>query len=75
MIEKRFVKSAYSQAFTAWFSEYERERRHQKKRKGARLVGFLGLMLASRAKDKAALIRLQAHMALCQVQIERNTRK
>lgn len=40
MSKKRFVNSAYSQAFTAWFSDYERERLAQKKRKGARLVGF-----------------------------------
>lgn len=37
---KRFVKPAYSQAFTAWFSDYERERLLQKKRKGASLANF-----------------------------------
>ncbi|AXS79852.1 hypothetical protein [Dechloromonas sp. HYN0024] len=35
----------------------------------------LGFFLANRAEAKAAMIRLQAHQALCQVQIERNTRK
>lgn len=40
MTGKKIVKSAFSQAYSAWFSEYEHERRHQKKRKGARLIGF-----------------------------------
>lgn len=40
MSQKRFVKPAYSQAFTAWFSDYERERLLQKKRKGASLANF-----------------------------------
>lgn len=32
--------TAYSTAYKAWFAGYERERRHQKKRKGSRLVGY-----------------------------------
>ena len=36
---------------------------------------ILGFILAGRASNKAALLRLQAHTALCQVQIELNTRK
>lgn len=40
-MKKEFIeKTAFSAAYAAWFSSYERERRHQKKRKGARLVGF-----------------------------------
>jgi hypothetical protein len=37
-------------------------------------VLFLGAILASFAASKAAMLRLQAHTALCQVQIEKNTR-
>jgi precorrin-6B methylase 1 len=40
MSTKIIVKSSYQRAFSAWFSEHEQERRHQKKRKGARLIGF-----------------------------------
>lgn len=40
MSEKKIVKSSFERAFSAWFAGYELERRQQKKRKGARLVGF-----------------------------------
>lgn len=34
----------------------------------------VGSFLASNAANRAAMLRLQAHTALCQLQIERNTR-
>jgi hypothetical protein len=40
MAEKINCKSAFQRAYSAWFSAYEQERRHQKKRKGAPLIGF-----------------------------------
>lgn len=39
-MQKKIVTSAYSEAYRAWFSDYEAERRRQRKRKGAALVGF-----------------------------------
>jgi hypothetical protein len=39
-MSKEIVTSAYSEAYRAWFSDYERERRRQKKRTGARLDDF-----------------------------------
>lgn len=33
-------ETAFSRAYAAWFSEYERERRRQKKRRGATLADF-----------------------------------
>lgn len=39
-MEKKIVTTAFSEAYRAWFSDYERERRRQKKRKGARLDDF-----------------------------------
>lgn len=39
-MQKNISESVYSAAYRAWFSEYERERLNQKKRKGARLTGF-----------------------------------
>lgn len=41
----------------------------------AAVTFVLGLILSNLAANRAAMIRLQAHTALCQVQIERNTRK
>lgn len=40
-MQKNISSSAFSEAYSAWFSEYERERRVQKKRRGARLVDFM----------------------------------
>lgn len=40
MKQKKIVNSAFSQAYSRWFSEYERERLHRKKRKGSALIGF-----------------------------------
>lgn len=40
MNKKIFPSSAFSRAYSAWFSEYERERVTRKKRKGSRLTGF-----------------------------------
>jgi len=40
-LKKEFIgKTAYSKAYAAWFSSYERERKKQKKRGGANLLGF-----------------------------------
>lgn len=39
-MQKKIVTSAFSKAYQAWFSDYDHERRRQKKRMGARLVGF-----------------------------------
>jgi len=35
MPEKRFVKSAFQRAYSAWFSDYERSRRENGRRRGA----------------------------------------
>lgn len=39
-MQKKIAATAFSKAYQAWFSEYEVERRRQKKRIGARLAGF-----------------------------------
>jgi len=39
-MSKKIVTSAYSEAYRVWFSDYERERRRQKKRKGSSLVDW-----------------------------------
>lgn len=39
-MQKKIAATAFSKAYQAWFSEYDAERRRQKKRTGARLTGF-----------------------------------
>lgn len=37
MTEKKIVNSAFQRAYSAWFSEYERERRRGQRRKGSKI--------------------------------------
>lgn len=40
MTEKKIVNTAFSRAYSAWFSEYERARKKSGRRKGANIPGF-----------------------------------
>lgn len=71
-MQKKVVTTAFSQAYQAWFSEYERERRRQKKRMGARLVGFAAPPTSP--EDIAQLIdRIGTHQVLRVLGVHRST--
>ncbi len=40
MTEKRFVNSSFARAYSAWFSDYERTRKKNGRRPGAKIPGF-----------------------------------
>lgn len=72
MIEKNHGETAYSKARRAWFSEYEAERKRQKKRRGATLPGFPEPP-ASPDEIAALIDRIGPRMALHVLAIHRST--
>lgn len=40
MAQKKIVNSAFQRAYSAWFSDYERTRRENGRRRGAKIPGF-----------------------------------
>lgn len=65
-------KTAYSAAYQAWFSRYESERLSQKKRRGARLVGFPDPP-ASPETIAATIDRIGASRVIEVLQVHRST--